>query len=192
MQLPNSNAQVDNLDIFDLQKKTASLLCQNKSLLMENEMLNKRSGLVWAEQPEFFIKVISDNEVVYQIGLYRRVGLLESNGGKAILLFDSSQASEELKRGDSAYLYPGKVSGNNYLGNGGVAYEWKSFTNETYLPTLIKKGDDFGFDDKDGKRNNLLIEGDNYHALQVLQHTHRNAVDVIYIVPSRTLALGYE
>ena len=29
----------------------------------------------------------------------------------------------------------------------------------------------------------VLIEGDNYHALQLLQHTHRQAVDVIYIDP---------
>ena len=29
----------------------------------------------------------------------------------------------------------------------------------------------------------VLIEGDNFHALQVLQHTHRQAVDIIYIDP---------
>lgn len=182
MQLPNSSSQVDSQNV-DLQKQIAALLRQNKSLSMENEMLNKRFGLVWPDQPEFFIKVTSDTEVVYQNGLYKRVGKLESNGNKATLLFDSSQESEELKRGDSAYLYSGKVSGINYLGNGGVAYEWKSFTNETYLPTLIKKGEGFGFNDKNGKRSNLLIEGDNYHALQVLQHTHRGAIDVIYIDP---------
>ena len=31
--------------------------------------------------------------------------------------------------------------------------------------------------------NNLLIEGDNYHALSVLNYTHRQKVDVIYIDP---------
>jgi len=30
---------------------------------------------------------------------------------------------------------------------------------------------------------NLLIEGDNYHALSVLNYTHRNKIDVIYIDP---------
>lgn len=39
---------------------------------------------------------------------------------------------------------------------------------------IIKsKGDDFNF----------LIEGDNYHALSVLNYTHRNKIDVIYIDP---------
>lgn len=31
--------------------------------------------------------------------------------------------------------------------------------------------------------SNLLIEGDNYHALQVLSYTHKEAIDVIYIDP---------
>ena len=30
---------------------------------------------------------------------------------------------------------------------------------------------------------NLLIEGDNYHALSVLQYTHQDKIDVIYIDP---------
>jgi adenine-specific DNA-methyltransferase len=33
------------------------------------------------------------------------------------------------------------------------------------------------------KPTNLLIEGDNYHALQVLNYTHKGMVDVIYIDP---------
>jgi len=33
------------------------------------------------------------------------------------------------------------------------------------------------------KPMNLLIEGDNYHALQVLNYTHKGAIDLIYIDP---------
>ncbi len=33
------------------------------------------------------------------------------------------------------------------------------------------------------KPNNLLIEGDNYHALSVLNYTHRQKIDAIYIDP---------
>ena len=33
------------------------------------------------------------------------------------------------------------------------------------------------------KPNNILIEGDNYHSLQVLNYTHKGKVDVIYIDP---------
>ena len=33
------------------------------------------------------------------------------------------------------------------------------------------------------KPNNLLIEGDNYHALSVLNYTHKKKIDVIYIDP---------
>lgn len=35
----------------------------------------------------------------------------------------------------------------------------------------------------DGKPTHILIEGDNYHALQCLNFTHRGRIDVIYIDP---------
>ncbi len=35
----------------------------------------------------------------------------------------------------------------------------------------------------DKKPMNILIEGDNYHALQVLNYTHKSKIDVIYIDP---------
>lgn len=35
----------------------------------------------------------------------------------------------------------------------------------------------------DNSQDNILIEGDNYHALQVLNYTHKNKIDVIYIDP---------
>ena len=36
---------------------------------------------------------------------------------------------------------------------------------------------------RDDYPNNILIEGDNYHALAVLNYTHKNDIDVIYIDP---------
>ena len=36
---------------------------------------------------------------------------------------------------------------------------------------------------KDGKPTHILVEGDNYHALQCLNFTHRGKIDVIYIDP---------
>lgn len=32
----------------------------------------------------------------------------------------------------------------------------------------------------DGNEDNILIEGDNYHALTVLNYTHKEKIDVIY------------
>lgn len=54
------------------------------------------------------------------------------------------------------------------------------------LPVLKEKGGKFK-DIKD-KQNlednyNILIEGDNFHSLSVLNYTHRNKIDVIYIDP---------
>tara|TARA_Y100000034_G_scaffold119974_1_gene162299 strand:+ start:2022 stop:3716 length:1695 start_codon:yes stop_codon:yes gene_type:complete len=50
------------------------------------------------------------------------------------------------------------------------------------LPILEGKKNKEIFLDKD-KTFNVLIEGDNYHALSVLNYTHKNYIDVIYIDP---------
>ncbi len=50
------------------------------------------------------------------------------------------------------------------------------------LPTL-KHVADRAITASPGKPTHVLIEGDNYHALQVLAYTHERSVDVIYIDP---------
>jgi adenine-specific DNA-methyltransferase len=35
----------------------------------------------------------------------------------------------------------------------------------------------------DNKATNIIIEGDNYHALSILTYTHRDKIDAIYIDP---------
>lgn len=53
------------------------------------------------------------------------------------------------------------------------------------FPVLkVKEGKKFKeiINDKN-KPTNILIEGDNYHALSVLNYTHKNSIDVIYIDP---------
>ncbi len=48
---------------------------------------------------------------------------------------------------------------------------------------ILKKIDDKTINTDKNKPNNILIEGDNYHALQVLNYTHKGQIDVIYIDP---------
>ena len=49
---------------------------------------------------------------------------------------------------------------------------------------LLKEVKDLAIEDPDlTKPANLIIEGDNYHALSCLQFTHSQAIDVIYIDP---------
>lgn len=50
------------------------------------------------------------------------------------------------------------------------------------LPVLAEDKNKEIVTDKD-KPNNILIEGDNYHALSVLNYTHKGKIDVIYIDP---------
>ena len=47
------------------------------------------------------------------------------------------------------------------------------------LKEVVKKR----IDDDESKPNNILIEGDNYHALSVLNYTHQRKIDLIYIDP---------
>ncbi|CAC9453008.1 Type III restriction-modification system methylation subunit (EC 2.1.1.72) [uncultured Gammaproteobacteria bacterium] len=55
------------------------------------------------------------------------------------------------------------------------------------LPILKSKNDnkypDIKTDKVNGKNPHILIEGDNYHALSVLNYTHKGKIDVIYIDP---------
>lgn len=53
---------------------------------------------------------------------------------------------------------------------------------KTKLPVLVSADDREIFDDTHGPTN-ILIEGDNYHALSVLNYTHKGKIDVIYIDP---------
>ncbi|MCX8178688.1 MAG: site-specific DNA-methyltransferase [Candidatus Aenigmarchaeota archaeon] len=50
------------------------------------------------------------------------------------------------------------------------------------LPILTEEKSKEIITDKD-KPTNILIEGDNYHALSVLNYTHKGKIDVIYIDP---------
>ncbi|NTV40851.1 MAG: site-specific DNA-methyltransferase, partial [Candidatus Moranbacteria bacterium] len=70
----------------------------------------------------------------------------------------------------------------------GLVWEEKAEKFETEsknaLPILREKGGKFPDLITDEKQDfNILIEGDNFHALSVLAYTHQNKVDVIYIDP---------
>ena len=53
---------------------------------------------------------------------------------------------------------------------------------ENKIPVL-EEVKDKSINNDDGKPTHILIEGDNYHALQCLNYTHKGKVDVIYIDP---------
>lgn len=53
---------------------------------------------------------------------------------------------------------------------------------ENKIPVL-EEVKDKSIKNDDGKPTHILIEGDNYHALQCLNYTHKGKVDVIYIDP---------
>ncbi|MDO8467397.1 MAG: site-specific DNA-methyltransferase, partial [Nanoarchaeota archaeon] len=53
---------------------------------------------------------------------------------------------------------------------------------ENKLP-ILKEVPELAIKNNDGKTTNILIEGDNYHALTCLNYTHKGKIDVIYIDP---------
>ena len=53
---------------------------------------------------------------------------------------------------------------------------------KTKLPVLVEV-EDKEISDGSHEPTNILIEGDNYHALSVLNYTHKGKIDVIYIDP---------
>ena len=60
------------------------------------------------------------------------------------------------------------------------------------LPVLIENVENAIIDDKNKHMEyNVLIEGDNYHALSVLNYTHSRKIDVIYIDPPYNTGNGF-
>lgn len=53
---------------------------------------------------------------------------------------------------------------------------------ETKLP-VVEEVAEKAIEGAPGEPANIIIEGDNYHALSVLNYTHANSIDVIYIDP---------
>ena len=53
---------------------------------------------------------------------------------------------------------------------------------ETKLP-VVKEVEEKAIENAPGEPTNIIIEGDNYHALSVLNYTHAGKVDVVYIDP---------
>ena len=49
--------------------------------------------------------------------------------------------------------------------------------------SILEEVKDKAIKNEDGKPTHILIDGDNYHALQCLNYTHKGKIDVIYIDP---------
>jgi len=144
----------------------------------KNEELNNRFGLFWKEVPEKMIKNISDNEIVYGKSLYSFITKIKNGEGKTI---KANINGEEIKLSRQADSYLFKDSDKNeFLVFSDSLYKFSKETQEEYIPVLKEKGSDFFVGDN---KDNILIEGDNYHALQMLQYTHKGKIDVIYIDP---------
>lgn len=160
--------------VTDLYKiKNDAIELQNK-----NEELNNRFGLFWKEIPEKMIKTISNNEIVYGKSLYCFITKIENGEGKKI---DANINGFEtiLTRQADSYLFKDSQK-NEYLVYSNSLYKFLKETEEEYIPTLKNKGDNFFIGNSE---NNILIEGDNYYALQMLQYTHKGKIDIIYIDP---------
>ena len=151
-------------DIFDLNNK--------------NEELNNRFGLFWKEVPEKMIKNISENEIVYGKSLYSFVTKIKNGEGRTIKANINGEEVKLTRQSDS-YLFKDSNK-NEFLIYSDSLYKFSRETQEEYIPVLKEKGGDFFVGENE---DNILIEGDNYYALQMLQYTHKEKIDVIYIDP---------
>lgn len=151
--------------------------------------LENRFGLVWQEQEEQLLKIISENEIIIGVAKflinkeYKFVSESKDKNKKFIKNKDEKEFTLTRKKGDS-FLYSCKELNQLFLIYSVIGkiniYSFVENNHSRYQPILVKKGEKFGFGEV---RDNLLIEGDNYYALQLLQSTHKGKIDVIYIDP---------
>lgn len=160
---------------------------EDYSIFLEKrvEDLENRFGLVWKDQEEQLLKIISDKEIVLGTGKFlldENLHLLETKKSKKkeILNKTTNEIYKVIRKKDDGFLYFCKEIDNLLIIYANNIYVYNTTTYLEYFPTLKLKGENFGFGDL---RDNLLIEGDNYYILQLLQYTHRNKIDVIYIDP---------
>lgn len=195
----NANEQSLLAEIEKLKQENEELSSSSFKSQLEIDKLTKkvtnlenRFGLVWPKQPEYFVKVVDNTTLVFKNKLWTKVGVVTTASGKNQTgqLTENPLEDITLVRGNDAFIFTIKQTSEEVLCHSNSIYKvYKEYIGK-YLPILVPKvidGKEVGFDDKSGERKHVLIEGDNYHALQVLQHTHRGKVDVIYIdVPYNT------
>lgn len=190
-QIKHRNLKMDK-SIDELIQEIELLKHKNQTLELKVDDLKSRTGLVWKEQPEHFIKKLAGGDVIYGQARFKLAGKRNNSKGKKVTvsLFNST-SSLEMRRLSDSYLYKPVFSSKSkneefqhqYLIHGNDVYEKVQHDLSVYIPKLVAKGEGFGFSDPNEDRKNVLIEGDNYHALQILQHTHASKVDVISIDP---------
>lgn len=170
-----------------------SLEKENEFLKKKVEELENRFGLVWKNKEEQFLKIINDNEIIFgdkKFILDNNLSIKEFGKSKKKELVNNS-TNEILKikreKGESFLYFCEKLNSLIVIYSNNV-YKFVENDYTDYYPVLVKKGDKFGFGEV---RDNLLIEGDNYYALQVLQYTHREKIDVIYIDPPYNTGNNY-
>lgn len=155
--------------------------------------LRNRCGLTWSMQPEELIKILSGTQVILGGNKYTAQGArvkANSEKGKNIPIITKSGQELEAKRISSeSYQYiittPQKEHASDAVIIGDIVYEALNDSNphETYIPVLNLKDGITQILDAQGLQRHNLIEAENFYALQVLTHTHRSKIDVIYIDP---------
>lgn len=144
----------------------------------KKELTNSRKfGLVFEDKKEEIPLEISEDTIYFNGFLYEKIG----NGNE--LLKDCLKANGTLKAtikniSGSEILYD--IKGFIVMHYENRFYIQGAKTDKKYYPNLQYKSSNIHseFDSM-----NYLIEGDNYHALQLLQATHKSLIDVIYIDP---------
>lgn len=145
--------------------------------------LENRFGLVWKDQEEQLLKVISKEEVIVGKGKFildDTYEVIEVGKSKRKELKKNNEKFSLIRRKEEGFLYYCEKLDTLFVIYANNVYKFQEETFLDYYPILTKKHENLGFGEK---RNNLLIEGDNYFALQLLQYSHRGKVDVIYIDP---------
>ena len=169
---------VENIE--EIIQKAHRIKNTTQELKKENERLSNRFGLVWKNIPEKFVKYVSDTEIVYDKKLYEYICDRKNSNEKSQTLVQFELENEVVKAKKEATSFSFSFKGVDYLTYSNKIYKFKKNVKEDYVPYFKKKGGYFEFGDD---KKDLIIEGDNYFALQTLLYTHKNKVDVIYIDP---------
>lgn len=161
----------EKTNVVELQKLVEQLQEENKELKSK-----RKFGLVFEDKKEELPLEIENGVMVFDGFIYREIG--RDNEILEGCLTKNGLSAKIKNISGSEILYD--IQNNIVMGYESRYYLQAEETSKKYFPNLEMKAQSLH---SESAPVNYLIEGDNYHALQLLKATHKGLVDVIYIDP---------
>ena len=171
---------------MDDTKDIKKLLPRIKLLEEQNNQLKscKKFGLVFEEKREYLLLPLNDGKYQFNNNIYKYIADINGKVKTKSKKDNTYIINENIYNLIDSELGTYEKESKEYLVKESKLFEYIKQSTKTFKPIFTSKDNGVrNFISDENKPMNYLIEGDNYHSLQLLKSTHYGKVDVIYIDP---------